>query len=149
MNISKLKNSNFLTKEDVGDGVLLTIREIREENVAMPGAPEQFKTCIHFEEVEKPMVLNITNGQIIAKAIGSEETDDWTGHKIVLFHDPNISYQGKITGGIRARAPRVQKPGAAKPAAAGAVRPKPAARRAPEPVPEPEQDPDADTESPF
>lgn len=111
--ISALKQSKFLTRNDVGRGVLVTIEGVHEENVAKEGAPIENKWCITFKELEKPMVLNSTNGQIIAGITGSEETDAWTGHKIVLYDDPNVSFGGKLVGGIRCRAPRgpqVQQP---------------------------------------
>jgi hypothetical protein len=66
------------------------------------------KWCIAFPELEKPMVLNSTNGQIIAQITKSEDTDHWTGQKIVLYDDPTVSFGGKLTGGIRVRAPRNQ-----------------------------------------
>ncbi len=52
------------------------------------------------------MVLNITNGDLIAIVTGSTETDDWMGKKITLYNDPSISYAGKITGGIRVQIPQ-------------------------------------------
>ncbi len=61
---------------------------------------------MHFQEVDKPCVLNSTNGQIIASITKSEDTDNWAGHKIVLYDDPNVSFGGKLVGGIRVRAPR-------------------------------------------
>lgn len=104
--ISDLKTSKYLKKDDVGDGVIVTINGLTRENVAMDGAEESMKYVLHFDELEKPMVLNSTNGQIIAKITG--KTDDieieWVGKKIVLYNDPNISFAGKLTGGIRARA---------------------------------------------
>ena len=36
------------------------------------------------------MILNSTNAQLIARAVGSEETEDWPGKQIVLFNDPNV-----------------------------------------------------------
>ncbi len=109
MHISALKQSNFLTRAEVGRGVLLTIREITQENVAKTGAPEELRWCLHFDEVEKPMVLNSTNGQIIAGITKSEDTDGWIGHKIVAYDDPNVSFGGKLVGGIRVRAPKAAK----------------------------------------
>lgn len=106
MHIASLKNSNFLKKEDCEPPVLVTMREVTQENVAKEGAPQEMKWALHFNEVDKPMILNSTNGQIIAKITGSEETEDWTGHKVVLYHDPNVSFGGKLIGGIRARAPK-------------------------------------------
>lgn len=145
MHISGLKQSKFLTRADVGQGILVTIREIFQDNVAKEGAPEELKWCISFDEAEKPMVLNATNGQIIASIVKSEETDTWPGHKVVLYDDPNVSFGGKLVGGIRVRAPRGQaaaKAGAV-PKTAGVPTPKP--RPAPahiEPVPEPAGDDD-------
>ncbi len=108
MHISQLKQSKFLTRGDVAKPVLVTIQEIFQDNVAKEGAPEELKWCIAFPELEKPMVLNSTNGQIIAQITKSEDTDSWAGHKIVLYDDPTVSFGGKLTGGIRVRAPRNQ-----------------------------------------
>jgi hypothetical protein len=109
--ISDLKSSKFLKKEDVGEGALVTIREVSQQNVAKDGAPEECKWCLHFDEFDKPLVLNSTNGQIIAKITGIENDIEvgWVGKKIVLYDDPNVSYAGKITGGIRVRAQKTQK----------------------------------------
>jgi hypothetical protein len=132
MHISALKQSKFLTRNDVGTGILVTIKSVHQDNVAKEGAPEELRWCLVFDEAEKPMVLNSTNGQIIAQIVKSEETDDWVGHKVVLYDDPNVSFGGKLVGGIRVRAPRGQ---------SAKVQPKPAPKPAPvEPVPEASED---------
>ena len=113
MNVNDLKKSNFLQKGDVGNGVLVTVRDVTEENIAKDGAPPEMKWCLHLEEMEKPMVLNLTNGQLIAQITKSDASADWPGTKLVLYNEPSVTYGGKVTGGIRVRAPRVQ---AAKPA---------------------------------
>ena len=119
MHISELKESKFLRKEDCGQGILVTIEDCRQENVAKDGAPEDLKWCLYVKGHEKPMVLNSTNGQIIAQITGSEDSDGWGGCQIVLYHDPNVSFGGKLVGGIRVRAPR--KPG--KPVTGAAKKP--------------------------
>jgi hypothetical protein len=108
MNINDLKSSKFLKKEDVGVGSLVTISALTRENVAMEGAEPDMKAVLHFEEFDKPLVLNSTNGQIIASitGFGDDIEKNWIGHKIVLFSDPNISFNGRLVGGIRARAPK-------------------------------------------
>jgi hypothetical protein len=108
MHISQLKQSKFLTRGEVAKPVLVTIQEVFQDNVAKEGAPEELKWCIAFPELEKPMVLNSTNGQIIAQITKSEDTDHWAGHKVVLYDDPTVSFGGKLVGGIRVRAPRNQ-----------------------------------------
>jgi len=119
MNVNQLKQSKFLTRADVGRGILVTIHgDVYQENVAKEGAPEELRYCIGFHECEKPMVLNSTNGQMIAKITGSEESEKWNGFKIVLYDDPNVSFGGKLVGGIRVRAPKqaVAKPAPPPPA---------------------------------
>ena len=101
--ISEMKSSKFLKKEDVGEGTIVTIQGVSQENVAKEGADPELKWCIHFTNLDKPMVLNSTNMQLIAKFLGSEDTDDWENKKIILYDDPNVSFGGKLTGGIRVR----------------------------------------------
>lgn len=149
MHISSLKQSKFLTRGDVGTGILVTIREIFQENVAKEGAPEELRWCLSFDEAEKPMVLNATNGQIIASIVKSEETDTWPGHKIVLYDDPNVSFGGKLVGGIRVRAPRGQAAKTA-PAPVHGMLGKPATRSGPAPAtPQPESAEPEDDSVPF
>ena len=104
--IGEMRESKFLKKEDVGKGSLGTIASCVQMNVAMDGAPQDMKWCLTFREIEKPLVLNSTNIQLCAQICGSEDTDDWIGKRIVLYTDPNVSYQGKLIGGIRCRAPK-------------------------------------------
>lgn len=104
--LADFKESKFLRKEDVIKPLLLTITGIHQENVAMQGQPVENKWCLSFSEFEKPFVCNSVNAQLIAAICGSDNTDGWMGKKIVLFFDPTIIFAGKVTGGIRARAPR-------------------------------------------
>ena len=108
--VSDMIESKFLKKEDVGGerGMLVTIAGVKQANVAMQGADPEMKWTLTFQELDKPMVLNSTNIHMCAKACGSEETDDWAGKKLVLYEDPNVSFGGKLVGGIRVRAPRTQ-----------------------------------------
>lgn len=112
---SEMRDSKFLQKSDVGRGVLLTVKGCVQKNVAKEGADPTDKWCLTFVEEDKPFVLNATNVQICEQVFGSDDTDRWIGKQIVLYTDPNVSYQGKLIGGIRARAPRQAAP-AAKPA---------------------------------
>ena len=108
MRIGEIKETKYIKKEDVGNGKLVTISKLEQQNVAMDDQPEEMKWIIHFQEFNKGMVLNWTNIQLISKAVGSEETNDWVGKKVVIYEDPNVSFGGKLTGGIRVRAQRTQ-----------------------------------------
>lgn len=107
MNISELKTSNFLRKEDVDPPQLVTMTGCTRVNMAREGFPPDMRWALHFEEFEKPMVLNSTNGQLIASITGSEESADWTGKHIVLYKDMSVrNPAGQMVGGIRVRAPK-------------------------------------------
>ena len=109
MKTSQMTSSKYLKQDDVGDGKLVTIKGFKRENVAQEGEPPEYKYIMGFEELEKPLVLNSTNIQLAERAMGSDETDEWIGKKLVLYVDPNVSYGGKIVGGIRVRAPKSSK----------------------------------------
>lgn len=98
--------SKFLKKDDVDPPKLVTVKALRQANVAMDDQPEELKWTILFKELDKPMVLNSTNIQLLTKALGTDETDEWVGKQIVVYNDPNVSFGGKITGGVRIRAPK-------------------------------------------
>ena len=106
--IHEMLESKFLKKEDVGAGVLYTIDAVIQKNVAKEGAEPEFKWCLTFLENDKPLVLNSTNIQLLQAIFRSDDTDDWLQQKIVLYTDPNVSFQGKVIGGIRVRKPKNQ-----------------------------------------
>jgi hypothetical protein len=120
MNVSDLKQSKFLKKEDFETPQLVTISALTTQNVAKEGAEPDMKPVLHFHELDKPLVLNSTNGQLIAQITGKDENieQSWVGARVVLYADPSISFGGKLVGGIRVRAPR---PGAKLPPAQAAV----------------------------
>ncbi len=103
---SEMRESKFLKKEDVGAGMLATIAGCLQKNVAKEGADPEMKWCLTFHETDKPLVLNSTNVQLCEHIFGSDDTDHWINKRIVLYTDPNVSYQGKLIGGIRVRAPK-------------------------------------------
>lgn len=108
MKIGQMKTSKYIKKEDVGNGVVVTIHKIDQQDVSMENDPSEMKYILYFkEEIDgdhKGMVMNWTNIQLCARACGSEETDDWLNKQIELYDDPNVSFGGNLTGGIRIRA---------------------------------------------
>ena len=102
--VSDLKDSRFLTKHDVEHEVTVTIKSYEKLNVAMESQAPEEKWTLSFHELPKPLVLNNTNGQLLEIITGSDNFDDWLEKKIVLWHDPTVSFGGKFTGGIRIKA---------------------------------------------
>lgn len=113
MKTSAMVESKYLKQDDIGEGKLVTISGLKRVNLAQEGDAPEFKWTISFEELDKPMVLNSTNIQLCERACGSDDTDDWIGKRIVLYVDENVSFGGKIVGGIRIRKPK--SPSAVKP----------------------------------
>lgn len=116
--ISAMTESKFLKRSDVGAGKLLTIESCEQQNVAKKDEKPEMKWVLNFNEVDKPLVLNRTNSELIAMFTGERNSDNWGGFKVVLYDDPSISYGGKLVGGIRVRAPKgaaAQRPPIAKP----------------------------------
>ncbi len=101
----------YLKKEDVEPAILVTIINFSQEDVSAQNEPPDIKAILHFSDVEKPLVLNQTNGQLLSIATGlsmDADTSEYINRQIVLFNDKTVSFGGKITGGIRIRAARNQ-----------------------------------------
>ena len=69
------------------------------------GTNKDVKPIVYFDGEEKGVVLNKTNFSAIADAYG-DDTDDWTGHPVILFSVQIENPQTKKVGpAIRIRAP--------------------------------------------
>ena len=102
--VNDLKNSKFLTKEDVEPPILVTIKRYEEQNVELENNPKRMKWTLFFHELDKPMVLNMTNGMLLKQITGTDDFDGWIGKKIVLYNDETVMFAGEFVGGIRIRA---------------------------------------------
>lgn len=105
---SSMSESKFMKKEDLNQerGNLVTIvsfaRQKVEEN---DDGTTEYKFTVKFREFDKPLVLNATNRAILERVYGSD-TEDCINKQIVIYVDENVSYAGKLVGGIRMRAVR-------------------------------------------
>ena len=101
-----MSESKWLKKEDVGepgDGTMVTIRGLKQTNVARDDDEPEMKWIIKFDEFNKPMVINTTNLKLAAMILGEKMTEKWAGKTIEVFHDPSVSFGDKLVGGIRFR----------------------------------------------
>lgn len=103
MKVSQMIESKYLAKSDFEDqdGVG-TIKGVRQDNLAKEGQPEEMRWVLGFREYPKPMVLNITTIRVLEQAFGGD-TDQWMGNRVNIFVDPNVSFGGKVVGGLRLR----------------------------------------------
>jgi hypothetical protein len=116
--ISEMLPSNYLKQSDFPEDYVVTVRAIERKNIAMDGKPAEYKWLATYAEFEKPMVLNSTNIQLMAKACGSDDTDDWIGKQVIVYVDENVSFGGELVGGLRIRKHKQAAPVAPRPATA-------------------------------
>ena len=102
MKIDKLLTSTYLKQSDIDGEAIVTIKELKKQNVAQKGEDAEYKYVLYFAEQEKGMVLNATNIKRLGKVCG-DDTDDWIGQIVVLYVDENVEYGGNIVGGLRIR----------------------------------------------
>jgi len=126
-NIKEMIPSNYLKQSDFPEDFIVTVRGVEKKNIAQDGKPADYKWLAKFAEFDKPMVLNPTNIQLMAKACGSDDTDGWMGKQVIVYVDENVSFGGEIVGGLRIRKYKQMV----------AVAPKPAPRH---PMPDMEED---------
>lgn len=121
-NIKEMIPSNYLKQSDFPDAYIVTVRGVERKNIAMDGKPAEYKWLARFTEFEKPMVLNTTNIQLMAKACDSDDTDHWTGKQVIVYVDENVSFGGDLVGGLRIRKHKIAAAPAAPKSASGASR---------------------------
>jgi hypothetical protein len=136
--LDKLYGSKYLGAVDLGDKKIRTrIWKIRKEPMQQQGGkPERAKLVLYFATLEKPMVLNATNKNVLVEKLGRNPTD-WKDAEVGLF-TVDTQFQGKPTKGLRLKVLSVPK-AASKPApkaAASKSVSKPASKAAPKPAEE-------------
>jgi hypothetical protein len=104
MKISKMFPKRYATGEDLqGKTITLTITTIALEKMhPQPNAPEAEKWVIYFKEAKKGIILSRTLANQIAEVLGSDETDEWLGKRIMVYPQPMTVAGRKVTA-IRAR----------------------------------------------
>ena len=112
--ISDMLPSTYLKQSDVDEDYIVTVVKLEQKNVAPADSDPEMKWTVRFAEFDKPMVLNSTNIQLMAKACDSDDTDDWIGKEVIVYTDPNVSYGGQLVGGLRIKKHKVSKPVAPK-----------------------------------
>jgi hypothetical protein len=101
--------SKWLKAADFDEsGSVLTIDRLEEESIGQ-GSDKADKWVLYFKELDKGLVLNKTNTNIIAALYG-DDTDEWDG-KLVTLYATEVQFQGDMVDAIRVRkkAPKPKK----------------------------------------
>lgn len=95
MKLDDLYPSKWLKASDLqGRQVVCTIQRVTVEDLG-----DGSKPVVYFTGKEKGLVLNRTNADTIAAALG-DDTDRWPGGKVTLF-SAKVSFKGTMTDAIR------------------------------------------------
>lgn len=70
---------------DPGKDMVLTIKSVRREVITGTGGKQEECTVCHWQENQKPMILNRTNCKTISKVCGSPYIEQWAGHRIQIY----------------------------------------------------------------
>lgn len=98
MNINDAFPSKYLKAADIKGRppIAVTISHVALEEI---GDDKTLKPVLYFQGKEKGVVLNKTNGSMIAHTHGPE-TDGWVGKQILLRCE-GVSFRGQIVDSIR------------------------------------------------
>lgn len=111
MKLSDAFPSTFLKASDLnGQRPVVTISHVKFEDIG-----GDHKPVVYFRGKDKGLVLNKTNGSMIAEIAGDDDTDNWGGTRFVLY-PTRVDFQGKRVDAIRVDyAPSAGQPQAAPP----------------------------------
>lgn len=88
---------------DPGQDKILTIKQVKKEVVTGVGGKKEECIVCHWQENEKPMILNNVNCKTISKMLGTPYIEQWAGHRVQIYFDPKVKFGGEVTGGLRIR----------------------------------------------
>ena len=88
---------------DPGKDMILTIKQVRKETVTGPGGKKEECIVCHWQEDQKPMILNNINCKTISKLLKTPYIEQWAGHKIQIYFDASVKFGSEVTGGLRIR----------------------------------------------
>jgi hypothetical protein len=102
--VDEAYGSRFLGVADIGDKKVRTkILRVRKEEVKDRDTGRmKKKLLIFFDGIDKPLVLNVTNKNILVDALGKAPAG-WINTSVGILVDPNVGFGGKKTGGVRLR----------------------------------------------
>lgn len=101
MNLNDAFPSKYLKSGDLPEDrpLPVTIEKVTQEEV---GKNKDMKFIVHFEELDKGLVLNKTNAKTISKIAETPEFEEWSGTKIHLYR-AEVEFQGEMVEAIRVK----------------------------------------------
>src|SRR5262249_37345588 len=78
---------------------------VKEEKVTALGKDTTTRLVAYFEGLSKGLVLNMANCKTLEEITGTDDPNEWKDVAVQLIVDPDVTYAGRKTGGIRIRKP--------------------------------------------
>jgi hypothetical protein len=104
MKFNDAYKGSFIKTADLNGKVRrYTIKSIGQEEVG-----DESKVVMRFDEDDRALVVNKTNGSVLKEAWG-DELDDWVGN-VVLLRPDKTDFQGKRVDCIRVAVPQKKAP---------------------------------------
>ena len=101
--LDSVYGTKFLSTGDVGDRKIRSkAQKVRKEDLRGKDGRSNIRFVVYFEGLDKPLVLNKTNKEVLVSALGKVPAN-WIGASIGIYVDPNVTYGGVRTGGLRLR----------------------------------------------
>ena len=100
----KLINPDYLGAYSLepGQDMVLTIKQVRKEMITGTGGKKEECIVCHWQENQKPMILNVTNCKTIAKLTKTPFIEKWAGHRVQIYSD-TTKFGGEIVECLRIR----------------------------------------------
>lgn len=99
--------SKYLSVNDISDvsDTVLTVKSYEKALLGQPPKQEE-KWVLYFEEVDKGLVLNKTNGKTLTKMLLTDDMDAWIGCRVALYVKDDVEFNGEQMSAIRIRSKR-------------------------------------------
>lgn len=93
--------SPYLKGDDFDQPVTATITQVHDEKFdGDRGEPDQIRPVVKFKELDKGLVLNKTNFEMLVGITGQDDTDNWAGNIVELRGEMVMAF-GKATKAVR------------------------------------------------
>lgn len=97
--------SKYLKHQELdGKDWVVTIDRVERHDLKNQDGQLEKKFVLFFRELDKGMILNSTNMNILYSLLNSDDSDDWAGKRVTLYTKDDIEMAGKIMSGLRIRA---------------------------------------------
>jgi hypothetical protein len=104
VNVNDAFPSNYIKASDLGDKKVAVVIDRVEMETLGRGRDAETKPVVYFENKQKGLVLNKTNAKRIIEIVGSAESDEWSGHTVVLYAT-ETEFGGDTVSCVRILAP--------------------------------------------